>query len=145
MNDTKHAKTKRIGFESKLMFLFASLIIFFLWILPEIGHKILFKDGYYGLVRTETYNSNEFDCGEENFSRVDGVLMGMYPYSAFVVKSCIVDQEKSEVDNMHYKGYTISIYVKKPHTFIKHMLRMNKKLPVADYDLVYHNKNHVKH
>lgn len=94
-------------------------VLFFTWILPEIGHQILMRN-YYGATETEILNSTNIKCEDKIYSR-DGRFLGVYSYRVIIQRGCLWNSEsyykKSDAGSKKNDVEFINLEVRKPYIF----------------------------
>lgn len=134
--DTGSRKSRVVPTLFTLLFtLLVAVAVLFFWVLPEIGHRILLKDGYYGLEDKIVLRENPSDCEEIETITVKGKFLGVYSYGAGLILSCSWD-----VDTQTYDGNDIEILAQKPHTFLFDMNRPLSEMQVSSYREIYRKK-----
>ena len=131
--DSRH-QSRRRRWPAWLAFACAIFVLFF-WALPEIGHKILLSDDYYGLTRTKAFQVEGGDCIEKikfEPARNEGKFLGLYKYSAFVLKTCTWSSLHSK-----YNGVRTTIYAQAPHSFMSSMFWIHPEMEVSSYKIIY--------
>lgn len=117
---------------TKIVTLLFGAFLFFFWALPEIGHRFLVWDDYYGMKNTEIFTSKTVNCGNETDTK-GGRFLGIYPYRAIIMKGCLWDPVKQ----VNYSVF-IDIDVRKPYFFSLADILDRSELVVASYENIFY-------
>lgn len=105
----------------------------FLWALPEIGHRILLADDYYGLANKHEIYQKNLDCDKTVLEEKKGRFLGIYPYRATMNKGCLWDPKSQS----YYASY-IQVRARKPYIFSMGKILNRTELIASSYKIILH-------